>query len=274
MFELPTPQDDGLFIPTVGEWSRDKHYFLMRYIDAFVTAMKDKPWAGLHYIDIFAGAGIERLKDSKELDWGSALIAAKAPHSFDKLHLCEKNKQAYDALNTRISKIKPDSQVLHGDANEKIQEILEDIPDRTLSLAFLDPYGLHLDFDTLRALAKRRADLIIFFPDHLDALRNWEGSYLDKPDSNLDRYLGKGSDWRSIINKTPQARRAEVLRELYVKQVRTLGYTKFEYERISMKGHPLYILIFCSRSERGVDLWRKTSQMKPDGQRTFDFDKD
>ncbi len=245
----------------------------MRYIDAFVTAMKNKPWAGLHYIDIFAGAGIERLKDSKELDWGSALIAAKAPHSFDKLHLCEKNKQAYDALNTRISKIKPDSQVLHGDANERVHEILEDIPGKTLSLAFLDPYGLHVDFDTLSALAKRRADLVIFFPDHLDALRNWEHNYLDNPDSNLDHYLGKGSDWRSIISGTPQSRLAEVLRKLYVEQIRSLGYTEFEYERISMKKHPLYVLIFCSRSKFAAKLWRGTSQTKLDGQRTFDFDK-
>ena len=56
MFELPSPKDDDLYIPTVGEWSRDKHYFLMRYIDAFTTSMKNKKWQGLHYIDLFAGA--------------------------------------------------------------------------------------------------------------------------------------------------------------------------------------------------------------------------
>ena len=64
MFDMPTPKDDGLFIPEVGEWSKDKHYFLARYIDAFTTAMKNKKWSGLHYIDLFAGAGVERLKDS------------------------------------------------------------------------------------------------------------------------------------------------------------------------------------------------------------------
>ena len=83
MPEIPTPKDDGLYIPTVGEWSRDKHYFLARYIDAFTTSMKKKNWSGLHYIDLFAGAGIERLQTSKELDWGSPLIAAYTPHTFD-----------------------------------------------------------------------------------------------------------------------------------------------------------------------------------------------
>ena len=62
-FELPEPEDDGLFIPDVGPWSRDKHHFLRRYLHAFTEAMKAKNWHSLHYIDLFAGAGIERLRD-------------------------------------------------------------------------------------------------------------------------------------------------------------------------------------------------------------------
>jgi len=272
MFELPPPEDDGLYIPTVGEWSRDKHYYLMRYIYAFTTSMKKKKWSGLHYIDIFAGAGIERLETSRELDWGSPLIAAKAPHSFDKLHLCEKNKHKYNALKSRVDQIRPDSQVLHGDANKKIREIIKEIPERTLSLAFLDPYGLHLEFETLKILSEIRADLIIFFPDHLDALRNWEKNYLNNPDSNLDRCLGSGADWRSILNNTTKDRWAEVLRKSYVGQIKSLGYTHFEYQRISARGHPLYILIFCSRSDIAVKLWRGISHKERDGQRKLKFD--
>jgi three-Cys-motif partner protein len=272
MFELPSPQDDGLYIPTVGEWSRDKHYFLMRYIDAFTTSMKNKKWQGLHYIDLFAGSGIERLKRSQKLDWGSPMIAAQAPYPFDRLHLCEKNSNKYNALKSRIDQIKPDSQVFHGDANKNIHKIVEDIPDRTLSLAFLDPYGLHLDYETLKVLSNIRADLIIFFPDHLDALRNWEHTYLDNPSSNLDRCLGPGTNWRSLLNKIPVQRRAEVLRNLYVDQLEAqLGYTVFEYERISDRGNPLYILIRCSRHKVAAKLWRGISGKKPDGQRTWPF---
>jgi len=203
MPEIPTPKDDGLYIPTVGEWSRDKHYYLSRYIHAFTTSMKKKKWTGLHYIDLFGGAGIERLQTSKELDWGSPLIAAYAPHSFDKLHLCEKRTREYSALKSRIGKTRPDSQVLCGDANQKIHEIVREIPQGTLSLAFLDPYGLHLHFDTVKVLSQLRADLIIYFPDHLDALRNWESNYLDDPDSNLDRWMGPSCDWRATLNNAP-----------------------------------------------------------------------
>lgn len=271
MFELPEPKDDGLLIPEVGEWSKDKHYFLFRYIDAFTTAMKGKRWSGLHYIDLFAGAGIELLKDSGKLDWGSPLIAAHCKY-FDGLHLCELDKEKYSALESRVKKIRPDAQVLNGNANEKVFEIVGKIPDRSLSLAFLDPYGLHLAFKTLETLAQKRSDLIIFFPDRLDVLRNWEKYYFENPNSNLDSCLGKGADWRSIIEKTPRNQLAETIRNMYVAQISKLGYTEFEYERIYMKSRPLYCLIFCAKHKVASDIWRRVSGKKPDGQRTFDFD--
>jgi three-Cys-motif partner protein len=274
MLELPPPKDDGLLIPAVGEWSHDKHYFLTRYIDAFTTAMKNKKWAGLHYIDLFAGAGIEKLETSEKLEWGSAMIAAQAGNRFTQLHLCEMDERKYEALELRVHKTSPNAQILNGDANEKITEIVRQIPSGTLSLAFLDPYGLHIEFETLKILSGVRADLIILFPDHLDVLRNWEHNYFDNPDSNLDKCLGVGADWRAEINNTPRERRAEVLRDLYVSQIKTLGYTNFEPERITMAGHPLYVLIFCSRNDIAAKLWQGISQVKPDKQRTFKFKKD
>jgi hypothetical protein len=122
-------------------------------------------------------------------------------------------------------------------------------------------------------LAKKRADLIIFFPDHLDVLRNWEQNYFDNPNSNLDLCLGKGADWRKIIDETPHESLAETIRKLCVDQIRKLGYSEFEYERIYMKGHPLYCLIFCAQHPIAAKIWRGISGKKPDGQRTFDFDK-
>jgi len=270
MFQLDPPDDDGLYIPVVKEHSKDKHYFLCRYIDVFTTSMKGK-WSGLHYIDLFAGAGIERLNGSGALDWGSPLIAAQAHHPFTGLHLCEKNKRKHEALEHRIRRLGLDSQILRGDANKRINEIVREVPRRTLSLAFLDPYGLHLEFETIKRLSDIRADLIIFFPDRLDALRNWERHYLRNPNSNLDRCLGSGADWRSILDSTPQNHLAEALRELYVTQIGSLGYSEFRYQRIEAKGHPLYVLILCSQSKIAAKLWNGISGKEPNGQRMLPF---
>ena len=272
MFVLPPPEDDKLLIPTVGEWSHDKHYYLQRYIDAFTTSMHGKKkWSGLHYIDLFAGAGIERRKESGTLEWGSSLIAAQAPRRFEALHLCELDERRYKALVDRVKRVHGgrNNQVLLGDANELVQDVIAQIPETALSLAFLDPYGLHLEFSTLRLLAAKRVDLLVFFPDFLDAVRNIE-IYRDNPNSNLDRVLGTSS-WRQRIDRVSQSKRVEEFREIYRSQIQTLGYKYFEFERICAKGHRLYLLIFCSRHPLAAKLWRGIAKKKANDQHTFDF---
>lgn len=271
MFQLEPPRDDGLLVSEVGEHSKYKHHFIRRYIDAFTTAMKDKRWSGLHYVDLFAGAGIERLRDSGLLAWGSPMIAARAPHPFDGLHLCERDEKKHDALAKRINLVRPDAQIVMGDANEHVRTIAQAIPDKTLSLCFLDPYGLHIDLETLRILTVKRMDLIVFFPDRVDALRNWEAYYLNNPESNLDRCLGDSIDWRGRLQETPAHRQAETLRDMYIQVIRTeLKYSEIDFERIpTTSGQPLYYLIFCSRNTAGSRLWRRIAAKKPDGQRHF-----
>ena len=272
MLELSKASDDGLITMSVGEWSNDKHHFLFRYLDAFTTAMKRKKWSGLHYIDLFCGPGLLKLESGDQFIWGSPLIAAHCA-GLDSLHLCDANPDFIKAVRDRIERIRPQGNVEYydGDANEKVNDIVAKIPKGGLSLAFLDPFGLHLHFKTLEVLAKHRVDLIIFFPDRLDALRNCENVYKDRPNSNLDKVLGTKADWRSLFDNTPQDSRAEGLRDLYIKSIRTLGYSEFEYERISTRAGPLYLLIFCSHHPAGSKIWNNISRIKPDGQRTLDF---
>jgi three-Cys-motif partner protein len=275
-FELAAPGDDGLITPEVGPWSQDKHHFLRRYLDAFTTAMKSKPWGSLHYIDLFAGAGIERVVDEGELlglDWGSPLIAAQLPVKFQQLHLVELDNKKASALAQRLKKFPhvEAPQVLEGDANKKVAEILARIPANSLSVAFLDPYGLHLHFKTLQVIATRRVDLIIFFPDHVDALRNWEKLYAGDLDSNLDLVLG-GARWREEKARTPQDGWVDMLSRLYIDQIRTLGYSEFEHERIYRSDRrPLYKLIFCARHRRAAEIWRNVSNERRDRQKRMDW---
>ena len=267
VFELPSPEDDGLYKEVVGSWSADKHHFLRRYIDAFTTAMKNKPWAGLHYVDLFCGPGIVEIKDGP-LDWGSPLIAAQSPNQFTRLHLCDKKTKNIDALNKRLELYSQPNrpQVVTGDSNILVGQIISEIPTDALTLAFLDPHGLHLEFDTVKTLSDRRADLIIFFPDHLDALRNWEYVYKETPDSNLTKVLGR-DNWLEIMSEVSNDRWAEVLQNMYIEQIASLGYRFFEDERIAMpNGRFLYKLIFCTRHELAAKLWRGTSKRHRDGQ--------
>lgn len=256
----------------VGPWSADKHKFLAAYIYAFTTAMRDKKWSSLNYIDLFAGPGKLRIKNTERITWGSPLIAAHYP-VFQNLFVCEKNKQAFDALTARLDQLNARSRIVafNSDCNDIVGEIVDQIPPRSLTLAFLDPYGLHLDFKTVLALSNHRTDLIIFFPDRLDALRNHGLVYRHDPDSNLDRFLGDPG-WRKALDSNPRDRWAAVLRDLYVERLRALGYVYFEFERIHAGSSPMYLLIFCSAHPVAAQIWRRISRKKPDGQRTLSFD--
>lgn len=265
------PEDDRLAIADVNFWSREKHHFVGRYLNAFTTAMKSKNWAALCYVDLFAGSGVERVRDAGTLHWGSPLLAASTAVPFDKILLCEKSREKLEALKSRIARFRVNGvRLWHGDANKKIGAIVKEIPDGSLTAAFLDPYGLHLDFETVALLSERRADLIIFFPDHLDILRNWRDTYLRNPNSNLDRFMGT-DDWRSVFEHEPQPRWTEKIRSLYERQLRALGYDHFERERIPAHGRPMYLLIFASRAAVAAKIWRGVSAKTVDQQRSFDF---
>lgn len=274
MLELSPPRNDGRTNPLVGPWSREKHWFLRRYVDAFTAAMNKKNWSGLHYIDLFAGAGIEMIEGTSELDWGSPLIAAQAAPPFTRLHLCELDRAKFDALSQRLVNFRaPGDQLVCGDANEKVAEIVKAIPPKSLSLAFLDPFGLHLDYEmTLSPLSSIRADLIIFFPDRLDAARNWEAYYFENPNSNLDRVLGRNCNWREAATGIATRNYGELFRRLYVEQIKKLGYLHFEFEGVPSYANRLYWLIYCTRAKAGIEIWRNVAEKKPDGQRTMRFD--
>ena len=98
-------EDDGL--PTwdeVGHWTEDKLYFWHRYIEITTSAMVGNPTFpdGLVYVDLFAGAGICTLKESKRRIPGSVLIAANAAKPFTRIIACEKTPELADACRARL----------------------------------------------------------------------------------------------------------------------------------------------------------------------------
>ena len=83
--------DDGLYIPEVGNWSDEKYKLVGGYCEIFTSGMKNL-WDSLVYIDLFAGAGYARIKGTNKIRMSSALIALSVNHKFSKYIFCEKMK--------------------------------------------------------------------------------------------------------------------------------------------------------------------------------------
>jgi three-Cys-motif partner protein len=268
---MDEPTDDGFVIPEVGAWAKRKYHFLGRYLEAFNTAMKDKNWpGGRHYIDLFSGAGLARIRGTGELVWSSAMLAARTSVPFTCLHLCDRDAGNVSALRARLARhaTSIEARITQGDANDKIKEMIKSIPAKSLSVAFVDPYGLHFDFETARLLSHgARADLVVLVADNMDALRNWSVYYENNPNSSLDRFLGT-STWRSAFAKYPVERHAEVLRGLYQKQLQVLGYSQFAFETVqNSSGSDIYKFLFACKHAAGLKIWKGISMVDESGQR-------
>jgi three-Cys-motif partner protein len=262
------PKDDGLELPEVGSWSQRKYHYLSRYLDAFTTAMRSK-WREIHYVDLFAGAGFARVKDSREVVATSAVLAANVRFPFTQLHLCDEATANAASLRARLTTLKNPPRIVQGDANSVIDSLIQPIPKRdALCVTFADPFGLHLDFKTVTRIGEIKSDLIVLLADNMDALRNWATYYLSNPASNLDRFMGEPG-WRDLLKQTPTDQQAQALRKRYQDRLRSVcGYQHFAYETVqNSHGRDIYKLLYASRHETGIKIWNGISRIDESGQR-------
>ncbi len=267
-------EDDGLPIREVGSWTEDKLWFWNRYIDIATSAMVGHPaWPnGLVYVDLFAGPGVCTVRDINRRIPGSVLIAANAPKPFRQIIACELDGELARACDSRLAASPAAGRysLIQGDCNERIDDVVRLIPKGALTLAFIDPPGLDAHLHTLRELAAcGRVDMLILFPDALDALRN-VGIYTDQQESRLDMVLGADSGWRArraALNECTGDKFRRLLATIYTEQLSALGYLRFGEEVISGPRGPLYRLLFASKHDRGLEFWNKISRRDKGGQR-------
>jgi three-Cys-motif partner protein len=272
-------EDDGLPVrDDAGPWTEDKLFFWSRYIDITTIAMVGSPkWLeGLVYVDLFAGPGVCVLSESQRRIPGSPLIAAHAPKPFRKILVCERDPVLADACLRRLqaTEARKHCQVFVGDCNDHIDDIVRAIPKGTLTLAFIDPTGLHASFETVAKLAHcGRVDMLILFADGHDIVRNVKLYEEQGDNSNLDRFLGPDSRWRehwhNLASRTAPSVR-DMFADLYKKQLQNhLHYKVFGEETMKFRGRAIYRLIYASKHELGLEFWEKISRKSSSGQLRF-----
>jgi three-Cys-motif partner protein len=122
--------EDGLFCgQPVGKWAEEKHDRVSFYAKLFSTGMKAK-WDERVYIELYAGAGYSRIRDTTRIIAGSPIRALLLEHPFDKYIFCEKGAEEMEALRARVNRTAPSARVafIQGDCNERVDDILAEIP--------------------------------------------------------------------------------------------------------------------------------------------------
>ncbi len=164
--KLPSLEDDGLITPEVGAWAEYKYRLVSNYSTMFASSMKGK-WGARVYIDLFAGAGRSKIKNSKQIVPASPLLALTIPYPFDKYIFCDNEGDKLHALEKRVKKDYPKATVTYiEEANDNVNAIIAAIPQhsgtyRVLSFCFVDPYSLkNLKFSTIKRLSEKFIDFL------------------------------------------------------------------------------------------------------------------
>ena len=268
--DLPVWKEAGL-------WTEDKLYFWKRYIDITTRAMHNSRAfpGGLVYVDLFGGTGVCALKEPPERQFpGSAIIAAHAAKPFRRIIVCEKNRRLARACRIRLEATAAANhcEVLVGDCNALIHEVIQRIPQRALTLAFVDPKGLDAQFRTIEVLARNsRVDFVVLFADAYDINRNAERLYRPDPNSKLDQVLGPDSNWREKLDKLDSPNhvtRRKLFAEIYKRQLeRLLGFRFFDEKVMTYRKLPLYRLVYASNDNLGLKFWKEALKEDSGGQR-------
>ena len=273
------PIDDGLQMRESGAWVAQKLDYLGRYIGAFEAAMHGK-FGNRAYLDLFCGPGKCRDRDSGDVYLGSPLVALTTPFPFTRYCFVDMEATAINALEQRCGHSGLASRVSCrvDDANAVLHSIIPEIEGtRSLNLAFLDPEGLELAWETVAALAALpRVDLIIHYPQ-MGLNRYMPTAHAQSTPTDIDRFFG-GDEWRAIYERHRSGEDSFLHRQLidhYKSKLAGVGYFQalsedeagFEPPMVNEKGVPLYRLLFASKHPLGGDLWRKITSKDVHGQR-------
>ena len=273
------PQHDGLLMRESGPWVAEKLDYVKRYINVFETSMRRK-LSRRHYIDLFAGPGKCVCRRTGMVYLGSPLLALTTKYPFtDYLFVdCDSDSIATLQQRCRTSSVLADVQFEVGDANRvawKIVERIQGVP--SLNLAFLDPDGLELQWDTVATLAQiERLDLIIHY-SQMGLSRVMPNVFGSETLTDVDLFFGD-TEWRTIYEKYQRHEEQFLHRQLmdhYKSKLRGLGYEEtFRDDEVGAepvirneKNAPLYRLLFASKHPLGLEFWQKVIGRNVYGQR-------
>jgi three-Cys-motif partner protein len=192
--------DDRFLAREAGAWTKDKLYYVERYAKTFTTAMAAKrqsaKWSELVYLDLLCGPGRCVIRSPREIVDGSPLRALKVRPEFDRFSFADADETNIDALSKRIPAGQAGKVTLQvGDCNVIVRDVVKRLSPKGLALAFLDPEGFEVHFDTLAALSTRRIDIVYLFPSGIGIKRAMP-HFLRRP---VKRWIASGVETNGAV---------------------------------------------------------------------------
>lgn len=193
-----------------GDWTIEKLDILTSYLDAYLTALKNRKFKKI-YVDAFAGTGTIVTKDGSRQIAGSARLALLAQNHFDQYYFIEKDKNKATELAAMVKAEFPtlarQVYIKCGDANTELQGICNGIDWRySRALLFLDPYATEVSWATLEMVAQTGSfDVWYLFPfSALNRMLRKDGNMDQSWIDCINRLLGDNGWANEFYEQDPQ----------------------------------------------------------------------
>ena len=260
---------DGLPARASGDWIRRKHHYLDRYCAITATGMKNR-FSERVFVDVMAGPGVCKIKDTGEEFPGSPLIALR--HDFTKFVFVEADPELAAALETRIAG-HPKAQlatVIRGDWTQAAAEGRLRFA-RGLVVAFVDPTGIsQVPWTAMERLLRDspKIDLLATLQYAMGITLNVYQYIEFGPNQTtaLDVFLGEG-DWRSWPHERTDADFTARVLNRWVEKLGALGFQGSRQITVEANRTPLYRLALFSRHPKAGEFWQKIITVDESGQR-------
>lgn len=155
-----------------GNWTEQKIEMVVDYAKAYLTIMNRYPQFKTLYFDGFAGSG-DIFKDDEtdiEIIKGTAIrvLEITTPKTFDQYYFVEKDEKNKEELEQTIKSKFSDRKynVVNEDCNKKLSSMANFLKENKnyRVLAFVDPYGMSVDWASIEVLKGLGIDLWILVP--------------------------------------------------------------------------------------------------------------
>jgi three-Cys-motif partner protein len=269
---------------TVGPWAAAKLDALEAYLKFYGTALSKQPFRRI-YIDAFAGACVSRVRGSgvsiepspffyepddsqaqEEFILGSPMRALNLSNSFHQHYFFDLDETRGEDL-CLVSMGRSDVSIQVGDCNPLIRQLAPTLKAKNIrGVAFLDPYGAHLEWATLEALADTGTmEVVINFPlaMAINRLVTRSGDVPENWAKQLNHCFGT-DEWREIaysrecdlFGKEVTTKKGDVaqrLLELYIGRLKKLfPFVAKPHLIQNTRKAPLYYLIWAGPNKLGL----------------------
>ncbi|NPU95632.1 MAG: three-Cys-motif partner protein TcmP [Candidatus Omnitrophica bacterium] len=273
-----------------GVWTEKKLKCLKKYLCAYTTALKNKPFE-LVYIDAFAGTGYRTQNpdpnefndllpgfsdvEVQEFLKGSARIALEIEPQFDHYYFIEQNKKHFEELTklrNSFPRLSNRINLINEDSNNYLIEICTNWNwKKRRAILFLDPYGMNVNWTTVESIAKTEAiDMWYLFPlgVAVNRLLKKDGEICDAWKTKLDTIFGtsnwytafyKNEEQESLFEDDPHVQKTATyikIKNFFLKRLQEefADVSSNPLVLLNSRGCPLYLFCFAASNKKGAPI--------------------